>query len=96
MSIESLDDTRAMFDLDDFARRFYIGGGCFIKGILDNNFDQSLDINGRRTGVRTISADVTTLAVGTTITDVDLAIDYIVREKESGNRTTLLIVERTV
>jgi hypothetical protein len=94
MNMETLDDTRAMFDVSEFARRFYIGGGVFIGGVLDNNFDQELDVNGRRTGIRCVSVDVATLAVGTTITDVDAAIDYIVREKESGARTTLLIMEQ--
>jgi hypothetical protein len=94
MSIETLEDTRAMFDAKEFARRFYIGGGVFIGGVLDNNFDQSLDTNGRRTGIRCVTQDVVTLAIGTTITDVDAETDYIVREKEQGARTTLLIMEQ--
>ena len=83
-----------MFDANEFARRFYIGGGVFVGGVIDNNFDQSLDINGRRTGIRCVSSDVSTLAVGTTITDVEAETDYLVREKEQGARTTLLIVEQ--
>ena len=94
MPLETLDDTRAMIDTGEFARRFYLGAGVYVDGVLDNNFDQSLDINGRRTGIRCVSVDVATLAVGSNVVDVNAATTYILREKESGARTTLLIMER--
>ena len=92
--IETVDDLRAMLDVDEFAKRINIGAGVLIDGVIDNNFDQSLDINGRRTGIRCVSVDVSTLAIGTTITEVIANTDYIVRAKESGARTTLLILEQ--
>ena len=95
MALETLEDTRAMFDTGEFAKRFYIGAGIYVDGILDNNFDQSLDTNGRRTGIRFVSADVETVAVGSNITDDITKSVYIVRERETGARTTLLILERT-
>jgi hypothetical protein len=95
MSIETLADLRSLLDPDEFAVKFDLAGVSVIDGVLDNNFDQSLDINGRRTGLRCVSVDVATLAIGTTITDVVAETDYIVRAKESGARTTLLILERT-
>ena len=95
MPLETLEDTRAMIDTGEFARRFYIGAGVYADGIMDNNFDQSLDTNGRRTGIRFVSAYVTTAAVGSSITDVNAEIGYIIRERETGARTTLLILERT-
>lgn len=94
MALETLADLRSMLDVDEFATAFNIGSNTTIDGVLDNNFDQSLDINGRRTGIRCASADVSALAIGTTITAVVAKVDYIVREKESGQRTTLLILEQ--
>lgn len=92
--LETVADLRSMFDPEEIASVFDIGGGACINGVLDNNFDQSLDINGRRTGVRCVSLDVSGLAVATTIKDLSGGNSYIVREKESGARTTLLILER--
>lgn len=95
MVMETADDLRAMLDVQEFARWFNIGAGVIVAGVIDNNFDQSLDVNGRRTGVRCITSDISDLAVGQTITDITLETNYIVREKETGARTTLVILERT-
>ena len=94
MVMETADDLNALFDINEFGKRFYIGSGEFVVGVLDNNFDQSIDINGRRTGLRCPSEAVADVLVGGQITDVDAAAAYTVREKESGERTTLLILER--
>lgn len=93
--IEELSDTRAMFDSGEFAELIYLGAGIEILGIFDQNFDDALDVNGRRTGIRCVNTDVTAVAIGSTLTIKSSDVTYTVRAKEQGARTTLLILEQT-
>ena len=95
MTIETLEDTRSMFDSGEFAEVVYLGAGIDILGIFDSNFDESLDINGQRLGLRCINTDVTGVSIGSSLTIKSTAGIYTVRAKEIGARTTLLVLELT-
>ena len=92
--IETELDTRALLDENDFADVIYLGANVEIFGILDHNHDQSFDINGRRTGLRCISTDVSGVSIGSTVLHKRSDTTYTVRAKEKGARTTLLILEQ--
>jgi len=98
--LESIEDTRAMFDENENAERAQINGSDnFIIGAFDQNFDNALDFNGRRTTFRVVNSDVTeySIAVGTVLVlreNTDDEISYTVRALEPGARTTLLIFEQ--
>lgn len=83
-----------MFDSGEFANVVYLGANIEILGIFDSNFDQSLAVNGTRTGIRCMSIDVTGVSIGSTLSIPALDATYTVRAKEKGARTTLLILER--
>lgn len=93
--IETELDTRAMIDKNEFADLIYLGANINIFGILDHNYDQSMDINGRTTVLRCYYEDVNSVAIGSTLKHVRTDTTYTVRAKENGARTTLLILEQT-
>lgn len=93
MVIETIEDTRAMFDSGEFAELVYLGANITILGIFDTNFDESLNVNGTRTGIRCINGDVGGVSIGASIKVKGSY--FTVRAKEQGARTTLLILERT-
>jgi len=95
VSIETVEDTRSFFDSGDFAEVVYLGANLSILGIFDSNFDDSLDVNGQRIGLRCINIDVVGVSIGASITITSTAGIYTVRAKEVGQRTTLLILELT-
>lgn len=98
--IETESDTRAMFDTGDFALSVKISGGPdSVIGIFDQNFDQTYEINGRRTGFRIYIADLVDLniSVGSVLIFNHNQTDessYTVRAIERGARTALLILEQ--
>jgi len=98
--IETEADTRALFEQNDFARGVaVVGQSGELLGIFDQNFDNALDVNGRRTGLRIVNEDVDlfNLAVASVlIFDRNLSTEkkYTVRALEAGQRTTLLILEQ--
>ena len=93
MVIETLADTQSLFDKDDFGIEVHIGSGRYVVGVFDQNFDASLEVNGRRTGLRLESSAALEVAINSTITLVESDAAYYVRAKEPGARTTLLILE---
>ena len=84
-----------MFDSGEFAEVVYLGANITILGIFDQNFDESLNVNGQRVGLRCINMDVTGVSIGANITIERTDGIYVVRAKEVGARSTLLILERT-
>lgn len=97
--IETLADTRSLFAGSGV--EVYLGAGNQVEAIFDQVFDESLEVAGRRTGVRLPTVDADLIAIDATITVKDsytdpiTETDYIVRAKETGQRTTLLILEST-
>jgi len=92
--IETIEDTRSFFDSGEFAEVVYLGANISILGIFDSNFDETIDITGRRVGLRCINSDVTGVNIGASITINRIDAMYTVRAKEVGARTTLLILEQ--
>jgi len=93
MVIETPTDLKSLVDEFDFGTIVDLGSGVEVVGVFNRDFDQTLDVNGRRTTFRVVSADADLISIDQTIT-IGLA-DYIVRAKERGERTTVLILETT-
>ena len=66
--------------------------GLAIVGVLARPFEQSLDINGRRTIIRALNVDVVDVVVGDQLS-VDGSV-YAVREVERGLMLSTLVLER--
>ena len=92
--IETAIDTRAMIDRNDFAVVVDLRTGVCFDGVLDHNHDLSMDINGRRTGVRLVNDDADQIPIGQVLDIGDPPEAYTVRAKEQGARTTLLVLEQ--
>ncbi len=92
--LETLADTRSMFDSDEFGIEIYDSAGVLYVGIKDHNFDQSLQVNGRRTGIRLVNEDAALIAVDSVITEKLTDTEYTIRAREQGARTTLFILEQ--
>lgn len=95
MTVETLADLRAMMSETDFAIRVILADQSEVIGVFDQNFDQALEINGRRTTLRVVNEDSTTVAVGQTLTLKEAKTVYTVRAIEKGARTTVFILEQT-
>lgn len=98
--IETDTDTRAFFDSDEFAFNVAIQNSnkCLV-GIFDQNFDQSLSVNGRRTGLRIMNFDLIQMEISVNqilVFDADTKDEasYTIRAIERGRRTALLILEQ--
>jgi len=99
MTFETLSDTQSLFDSLDSGVVVYLGGGNNAAGVFDRVFDEGLEINGHRSAVRIINSDADLVAVDAAIkitdsyTDPPTETNFIVREKQRGQRTTLLVLE---
>lgn len=95
MSIETLADTRALFNGDDFAEQFnVVGNNDTLRGLFSQGFAQSYDINGRESILRCVNEDTADLAIGDQLDRAATADRYTLREIRQHQRTTELVLEQ--
>jgi hypothetical protein len=99
MPLENLADTESLFDDLATGVSVYLGSGNTVAAVFDQLFDDDLEVNGQRSALRVTRASADLVAIGATVTITDsytdpaTETDYIVRAKEIGQRTALLVLE---
>lgn len=92
MTIETAADLDAMMDVNDFADTVTLADGSTFLAFFHYGFAESLEINGRRPILLAISAAVSAVAVGASVTVA--ATTYTVQAIEQGDRTSRLFLEK--
>lgn len=99
MPLETLADTRSLL-ADGNSVTVYLGADNYADAVFDQVFDDGLEIGGKRSAVRLANVDADLVDIDAEIRVIDSytddpvsETDYYVREKQPGQRTTLLILE---
>lgn len=92
--LETETDLRSLFDVTATALSYRISGSATeFVGVKDSNYDDALDVNGRKTGLRVMSIDITNLTVDAVLIEGSTGDQFTVRAMQPGARTTLLVLE---